>query len=70
MKNNHIEQKDGNLQKTEMKNQTSNAFKTTIDLIHNIPNYNVKNIFGSEIKGPFKWVIFFLGRHNSAKEVR
>ena len=35
-----------------------------------IPNFNVKNVFGSQIKGPFKWVIFFLGPHNQAKEVR
>jgi hypothetical protein len=53
-----------------MKNQTTNAIKTTIDSLKNIPNYNVKNVFGSEIKGPFKWVIFFIGPNNQAKEVR
>lgn len=68
--NKTIDQKDVALQKKEMMNQTTNAFKTTIDSINNIPNYNVKKEFGSEIKGPFKWVIIFLGPHNLARDVR
>ena len=53
-----------------MKNQTSNAIKTTIDSIKNIPDYKVKSIHGSDINGPFKWVILILGQNHSAKEVR
>jgi hypothetical protein len=42
-----IDQKDNTLQKTEMKNQTTNAIKTSIDQLKNQPNYNVKQVFGT-----------------------
>lgn len=53
-----------------MKNQTTYAIKTTIDQLKNQPNYNVKQVFGTQIKGPYKWAIFFLGPNHQAKEVR
>ena len=56
--------KDAQLRQTELKNQTTNAIKTTIELMENAPNYNIDGKYGYEVKGPYKWIVILLGPHH------